>query len=112
MFCQGLYEGAGIFIALWADFYAFCLVHWRILQSGGPPPVLHVQSISASFWRNCQNGGNPPSFPAHIDRNRQSLLCVKFAGVCLLVVGCGYAGRIVHNIDRSKLHSEAYFGLP
>lgn len=35
----------------------FCLTHWRILQSGGPPPVLHVQSKSASFWRNCQNGG-------------------------------------------------------
>jgi hypothetical protein len=35
-----------------------CLAHWRILQSGGPPPVLHVQSKSTNFWRNCQNGGN------------------------------------------------------
>jgi len=36
----------------------FCLAHWRILQSGGPPPVLHVQFKLISFWRNCQNVGN------------------------------------------------------
>lgn len=36
----------------------FCLAHWRILQSGGPPSVLYVQSRSTSFWRNCQNVGN------------------------------------------------------
>lgn len=35
----------------------FCLAHRRILQSGGPPLVLHVQSGVASFWTNCQNGG-------------------------------------------------------
>jgi len=35
----------------------FCLAHWRILQSGGPPPVLQVQSKSTSFWRNCQKVG-------------------------------------------------------
>jgi len=36
----------------------FCFAQSRILQSGGPPPVLHVQSNSASFWRNFQKGGN------------------------------------------------------
>lgn len=34
----------------------FCLAHWRILQSGGPPPVLHAQFKSISFLEEFPEG--------------------------------------------------------
>ena len=52
-----------------------------------------------------------PSFPAHTDRNRQSLPHVGFFVVGLPVGVFGFFGHINHNIDHNRLHSEFGFGL-
>ena len=52
-----------------------------------------------------------PSFLAHIDRNRQSLLHVDFFVAGLPVGECGFFGRINHSIGHNMLHSEFGFGL-
>jgi len=52
-----------------------------------------------------------PSFLAHIDRNRQSLLHGGFFVVGLPVWVCGFFGRINHSIGHNMLHSEFGFGL-
>ena len=52
-----------------------------------------------------------PSFPAHIGRNRQSLLHVGFFVVGLPVEVCGFFGHINHSIGHNRLHSEFGFGL-
>ena len=52
-----------------------------------------------------------PSFPARIDRNRQSLLHGGFFVVGVLALVCGFFGRISHSIDRSRLHVGVGFGL-
>lgn len=52
-----------------------------------------------------------PSFPAHIDRNRQSLLHVGFFVVGLPVGVCGFFGHINHSIGHNRLRNEFGFGL-
>jgi hypothetical protein len=52
-----------------------------------------------------------PSFPAHIDRNRQSLLHEGFFAVGLPVEVCDFFGRINHSIGHNRLHSEFGFDL-
>jgi len=64
----------------------FCLAHWRILQSGGPPPVLHVQFKSTSFWRNCQNVGNVSFISVYLYQSSMPSSCRLF---CSWRVCCG-----------------------
>jgi len=89
----------------------FCLVHWRILQSGGPPPVLHVQSDVVRFCRNCQNVGNVSFISGTYWYQLSILLRVGFVVVDGLVVVCGCGEHTTRSISRSRLHGEVDFVL-